>query len=199
MLSIQGDDCSGCRAGASSRRWRWTGKPGVLRSMASQRVGHDWVTEKHTSQLGELSSSRAKRFSVSQGSYKASCHLSLVLWGQRRCRDEEVRCWRKRNRYGEKHCPLWESSPSWLACPLCTFMSLPGGSDGKESACDAGDKASIPGWGRPLGEGHGNPLQYSCLENPMDRGAWQAYSPWGRKGSDTTEWLTLSHFLYFYK
>ena len=51
----------------------------------------------------------------------------------------------------------------------------------------------------PLGEGHGNPLQYSCLENPMDRGAWQAYSPWGRKELDTTERLTLLHFLYFYK
>ena len=48
------------------------------------------------------------------------------------------------------------------------------GSDGKESACSAGDGGSIPGWGRSPGEGNGNPLQYSCLENPMDRGAWQA-------------------------
>ena len=44
----------------------------------------------------------------------------------------------------------------------------------KESACNAGDPGSIPGWERPPGEGNGNPLQYSCLENPMDRGAWQA-------------------------
>ena len=42
---------------------------------------------------------------------------------------------------------------------------------GKESACDAGDEDSIPGWGRSPGEGNGNPLQYSCLGNPMDRGA----------------------------
>ena len=49
-----------------------------------------------------------------------------------------------------------------------------GGSDGKESACSAGDLGSIPGLGRSPGGGHGNPLQYSCLENPMDRGAWQA-------------------------
>ena len=42
------------------------------------------------------------------------------------------------------------------------------------SACDAGDTASIPGWGRSPGEGNGYPLQYSCLENFMDRGAWQA-------------------------
>ncbi len=47
-----------------------------------------------------------------------------------------------------------------------------GDSDGKESACNAGDPGSIPGSGRSPGEGNGNPLQYSCLENPMDRGAW---------------------------
>ena len=48
------------------------------------------------------------------------------------------------------------------------------GSDGKESACNAGDLDSIPGLGRSPGEGNDNPLQYSCLENPMGRGAWQA-------------------------
>jgi len=46
--------------------------------------------------------------------------------------------------------------------------------DGKESACNAGDPGLIPGTGRFPGGGHGNPLQYSCLENSMDRGAWQA-------------------------
>ena len=49
-----------------------------------------------------------------------------------------------------------------------------GGSDGKESACNVGHLGLIPGWGRSLGRGNGNPLQYSCLENPMDRGAWWA-------------------------
>ena len=51
---------------------------------------------------------------------------------------------------------------------------FPHGSDSKESDCDVGDLGSIPGLGSSPGEGHGNPLQYSCLENPMDRGAWQA-------------------------
>ena len=51
---------------------------------------------------------------------------------------------------------------------------VPGGSDGKESACNAGDLSSVPGMGRSSGEGNGNPQQYSCLENSMDRGAWQA-------------------------
>ena len=50
---------------------------------------------------------------------------------------------------------------------------FPGGSDGKESACNAGSWGSIPGLGRPPGEGNGNPLQDSCLQNPVDREAWQ--------------------------
>ena len=56
---------------------------------------------------------------------------------------------------------------------FCIYWSLgsPGGSDGKESACNAGDTDLIPGLGRFPGEGNDNPLQYSCLENPMDRGA----------------------------
>ena len=49
---------------------------------------------------------------------------------------------------------------------------FPGGSNGKESACNVGDLGLIPGSGRFPGEGKGNPLQYSCLGNPMDRGAW---------------------------
>ena len=51
---------------------------------------------------------------------------------------------------------------------------FPGGSDGKESAHNAGDLGLIPGLGSSPGGGHGNPLQYSCLENPVDRGAWRA-------------------------
>ena len=53
-------------------------------------------------------------------------------------------------------------------------IGIPGGSDNKESACNAGNPGSIPGSGRSPGEGNGYPLQYSCLENPMDRGAWRA-------------------------
>ena len=53
-------------------------------------------------------------------------------------------------------------------------LGFPGGSEGKESACSVGDLGLILGLGRSPGGGHGNLLQYSCLENPMDRGAWQA-------------------------
>ena len=59
-----------------------------------------------------------------------------------------------------------------LLTPL--FLGLPGGSDGKESTCNVGDLGSILGLGRSLGEGNSYPLQYSGLENFMDRGAWQA-------------------------
>ena len=57
---------------------------------------------------------------------------------------------------------------------LISMTGFPGGSDGKESACSAGDQGSIPGSRRSPGEGNGNLLQCSCLENPMDRGAWGA-------------------------
>ena len=66
-------------------------------------------------------------------------------------------------------------------------MGFPGGSDDKESACNAGDLGSVLGSGRSPGEGNGYPLQYSCLENSMNRGGLGGYSPWGRKESDKTE------------
>ena len=56
----------------------------------------------------------------------------------------------------------------------CCKLGFPGGLDSKESASNVGDPSLIPGSERSPGEGNGNPLQYSCLENPMDRGAWQA-------------------------
>ena len=55
-----------------------------------------------------------------------------------------------------------------------TQRGFPGGSDGKESTCSVGDPGLTPGSGKSPGEGNGYPLQYSCLENPMDGGAWQA-------------------------
>ena len=54
------------------------------------------------------------------------------------------------------------------------ILGVPGGSDGKESACNAGNLSSIPGLGRRPAEGNGNPIQYPRLENPMDKGAWRA-------------------------
>ena len=86
-----------------------------------------------------------------------------------------------------------------LCCPLLLLPSIfpaswsfPGGSDGKESACNAGDRGSIPGSERSPGEGNGYPLQYSCLEKSMNR-SLVGGSPWGCTESDMTEWLHF-HF-----
>ena len=75
----------------------------------------------------------------------------------------------------------WQAGSLPLAPPgkpkVCLdnyIKGFPGGSDGKESACNLGDSGSIAGSGRSPGGGHGNPLQYSCLEKSMDRGAWRA-------------------------
>ena len=68
-------------------------------------------------------------------------------------------------------------------------LGFPGGSDGKESACNTGDPGSIPGSGRSPIEGNGYPLQYSCLENPMERRAWWAMV------HDLQSWKTLSEQL----
>ena len=72
-------------------------------------------------------------------------------------------------------------------------MGFPAGSDGKVSACSAGDPGSIPGSGRSPGEGNGNPFQYSFLENPMNGGAWQATVHGVTKESDTTEQLNNNY------
>ena len=87
------------------------------------------------------------------------------------------------------------------------LVTIPGGSDSKESACSAGDPGLIPGLGRSSEEENGNPLQYSCLENSMDGGAWQATVHWVvRVGHDivtkpakfslcTFKSILLSHYL----
>ena len=85
----------------------------------------------------------------------------------------------------------------WIITFLLTPVSVgfSSNSDSKECACNVGDPGSIPGSGRSPGEGNGSPLQYSCLENPMGRGAWGA-AVHGVAELDTTEPMALSlHFL----
>ena len=79
------------------------------------------------------------------------------------------------NSKGNSSLCIWDSFPDNVVrfiLPLKLEAGFPGGSEGKATACNAGDLGSIPGWGRSPGEGYGNPLQYSCLENPMDGEAW---------------------------
>ena len=77
-----------------------------------------------------------------------------------------------RRKWSKSSQQLWNHPKEAFAFP--TYKGFPGGSAGKESACDAGDLGSIPGSGRSLGEENGNPLKCSYLGNPMDRGAWRA-------------------------
>ena len=74
---------------------------------------------------------------------------------------------------------------------LTPCLGFPGGSEVKASACNEGDLDSIPGSGRSPGEGNGNPLQYSCLENPMDVGAW-----WATVHGVAKSWTRLSDFTF---
>ena len=72
-----------------------------------------------------------------------------------------------------------------IFCAMVFWGGLHGGSDGKESSCNVADLGSVPGLGRSPGGGHGNPLQYSRLENPQGQRSLVGYSPWGlRVGHD---------------
>ena len=85
-------------------------------------------------------------------------------------------------------------------------MGFPHSSDGKESACNAGDPGLSPGLGRSCGEGNGNPLQYSCLENPIDGGAWWAtvhgvaksQTQFSTEGTTTNSSIEAFFFSIFY-
>ena len=93
----------------------------------------------------------------------------LGLWGK----------WCFRSTNNNNHPLRWCNSINKSLCELhlCKISwddGFPGGASGKESTCKAGDSGLIPGSGRVPGEGYGSPLQYSCLENPLDRGAWWA-------------------------
>ena len=81
----------------------------------------------------------------------------------------------------------WKGKDIMIYSVLERNRGFPGGTSGREPTCNAGDRGSIPGSGRSPGGQHGSPLQHSCLENPMDSGAWQATGHWVSKSQSTTE------------
>ena len=93
---------------------------------------------------------------------------------------------------------IWEKNITSGKVALTSALvkwSFPGGSDGKESASNAGDLGSIPGLGRAPGGGRGNPFQYSGLENPHGQSSLVGYSPWGRKELGLNERLSTQQHM----
>ena len=101
--------------------------------------------------------------------------------------------------YSDMHPPM-ENHTIQFHCPKNSFLKgFPDGSDGKESACNTGDLGLIPGLGRSAGEGNGNLLQYSCLENLMDGGTWQATAHGVAKSRTGLSDFTFTFALYLNK
>ena len=112
-----------------------------------------------------------QHFNLSCISNCPSCLIAGLSWGSNTCIKEGRRVW------------TISCSPCHTLCPADTAAvnfseGFRGGSDGKESTCNVGDLGPVPGLGRSFGERNSNPIQYSGLENSMDRGVWQA--PWSR-------------------
>ena len=159
--------------------------PSVLGSYAAQHSGDGqmWALEIHWSDF----KSPAPLPAMSCADYLNSLCLNVLIHKMKKaniqlmCMSMAVLIFCR--------CPFW-SGPIlvvqyfWL--PLLKMGGFPGGSVGKESACNAGDPGSIPRLGRSSREGNCNPLQYSCLGNPVDRGAWQAMRSMVSQGSDMT-------------
>ena len=152
----------------SSGSWWWTGKLDVLQSTGPQRVRHNWMTELNWS-----------------ASYSYHCNiygLHYVCWADWVRKSKNLGWgiyvflheWEKKRQKRRKECHANEENEETVG-----KEGFSGGIDGKESACNARDLRLNPGLGRSPGGEHGNPLQYSCLENPMDRGAWWATSMHG--------------------
>ena len=174
--------------------WRipGTGKPGGLLSMGSHRVGHDWSDAAAAAAaamnihvqvfvwsydfiflryipwdriIGLLGSRYMFSFIRKGQTYFKVYMIFYALLQCLRILVASYPC-------HSNDCAI--SISLWLNLHFPLVIRVPWWLSGKESACSAGDLGSIPGLGRSPGGGHGNPLQYSCLENPMDRGAWRA-------------------------
>ena len=143
--------------------------------------------------------------------YRSTVHIILLqcFWSWNNYRFVNS-C--KKKMYGEVPCTLhpvsliFQNSFGLYYSEICIFLFwksfsfLKNSSVGKKSACNAGDPGLITGSGRSPGGGHGNPLQYSCLENPIDRGAWWAAFHGVAKSQTQLKWLSLhaSGFLASY-
>ena len=152
----------------NSGSWQWIGRPGMLQFMGSQRVGCDWATEMNWTELNWVMILSKGNFFLFSSTWLKS--FFLVDWGNMKAVGSHL--------FHDHHqtTGLAQDS-SWdnLRIPssephgwACHWLSS------KESASQARDAGLVPRLGRSPREGNGSPLQYFCLGNPADRGAWQA-------------------------
>ena len=158
---------------SSTLAWKipWTEEPDRLQSMGSLGVGHDWATSlslfafMHWRRTWQPTPVFLPGESQGLGS-----PMGCRLWGRTESDTTDV------TQQQQHHFLQWIFPAQGLNPGLLHLLrwqrGFPGGSDGKASARNAADPGSIPGLGKSPGEGNGNPLQHSCLENPMDGGAW---------------------------
>ena len=160
---------------SSTLAWKisWTGEPGGLQSLGSQRVRHDWVTSLHS--LHSLHTLLLEK--------EMAIHSSILVW-RIPWTEEPGGPWSMGSQRVRHEWSDW--AWAYLYIHSHTHRGFPHGSEGKHSACNARNLASIPGSGRSPGGGHGYPLQYCCLENPMDRRAW-----WVTVRGVTKSWIRL--------
>jgi len=161
---------------SSTLAWKipWMEEPGGLHSMGSLRVGHDWATSLHFSLscIGE-GNGNPLQYSCLENPRDGGAWWAAVYGVA------QSQTWLKQLSSSSSNCPWFQASVgerswSWIRGDYCILLGFPHSSVSRESAGNSGDPHSIPGSGRSPGEGNGNPLQYSYLENAMDRGAWQA-------------------------
>ena len=143
--------------------WRIPGmeEPGGLPSVGSHRVRHDWSDLAAAAEKGDREGKNKDHFQVKESSWMLMCEYPDPILPQ-----------------------FYMRNNTSIFCLV--ILGLPSGLNGRESPANSGDVSSIPGSGRSLGGGNGSPLQYSCLGNPMDRGAWRATVHGVAKESDTT-------------
>ena len=137
---------------SSTLAWKipWTEEPGRLQSVRPLRVGPDWATS-------------LSPFTFHALEKEMATHSGVLAWRIPGTAEPGGLPSMGSHRVGHDWSDL---------AAAASILGFPGGSDCKESTCSAEDLGLISGLGRSPGGGHGNPLQYSCLENPMDRGVW---------------------------
>ena len=166
-----------------SRSWCCTERPAMLRFMGSQRIGHDWATKLNwTEEKKHTEMSWIRRKSQDDNIYLLICTNTVIFQFDYNLHfPDGWRDWTPFHGYWPYTYTSFAHFPVLFAYMLFPLVMLVV-ENWPDHASDVRDTGLIPGfiprWGRSPGEGKGNPFQYSCLVNPMDRGTWQATQSW---------------------